>query len=77
MQDPPLDGWNVPLIRDNEIVERPADQTTITRRYTAEAVKFIAANKEQPFLVLFNCRSLMLAGSSQNQTIQPCWTTLY
>jgi len=51
LQEPPVDGWNVPLIRDNEIVERPADQTTITRRYTEEAVKFIAAKKDGPFFL--------------------------
>lgn len=51
LQDPPIDGWNVPLIRDNEIVERPADQTTITKRYTEESVKFIEENKDTPFFL--------------------------
>ncbi len=40
-QNPPLDGWNVPLLRDNEIVERPAEQKTLTKHYTEEAIKFI------------------------------------
>jgi arylsulfatase A-like enzyme len=48
---PPADGWNVPLIRDGEIVERPADQSTLTRRYTEEAVKFIRAKKDGPFFL--------------------------
>ena len=43
--------FNVPLMRDEEIVEQPADQTTITRRYTTEAIKFIEQNKDQPFFV--------------------------
>lgn len=39
----------VPLYRDDEIVEDPVDQTTLTRRYTEEAVEFIEANQEGPF----------------------------
>jgi arylsulfatase A-like enzyme len=49
--NPPVDAWNVPLIRNGKIVERPADQTTLTRRYTDEAVKFIRANKDKPFFL--------------------------
>jgi arylsulfatase A-like enzyme len=49
--DPPVDGWNVPLIRDGEIIERPADQRTLTQRYTHEAVRFIRDNKEKPFFL--------------------------
>ena len=37
-EDPKVRYWNVPLMRDEEIIERPADQTTITKRYTQEAV---------------------------------------
>ncbi len=43
--------FNVPLMRDTEIVERPADQTQLTRVYTEEAVKFINASTEQPFFL--------------------------
>lgn len=49
--EPKSEYWNVPLMRDKEVVERPADQTTITRRYAEEAVKFIKANREKPFFV--------------------------
>lgn len=45
--------WNSPLYRGTEIIERPADQTTLTRRYTEEAVKFIATNKAKPFFLYF------------------------
>ena len=38
-------------MRNSEIIERPADQTTITKRYTQEAVKFIKQNKEKPFFL--------------------------
>jgi arylsulfatase A len=43
--------FNVPLMRNEEIVERPADQNTITKRYTEEAVKFISENKKKPFFL--------------------------
>jgi len=45
--------WNAPLYRDDQIIERPADQTTLTRRYTDEAVKFIQRNKTKPFFLYF------------------------
>jgi len=41
----------VPLMRGEEVVEYPADQDTLTKRYTAEAIKFIKANQQQPFFV--------------------------
>ncbi|MHC4742537.1 MAG: sulfatase-like hydrolase/transferase, partial [Planctomycetota bacterium] len=43
--------WNVPLMRNEEIIERPADQTRLTERYTEEAVKFIQQNKSKPFFL--------------------------
>ena len=44
-------GGDVPLMRNEEIIELPANQETITKRYTAEAVNFIAKNKDKPFLL--------------------------
>lgn len=49
--DPPADGWNVPLLRNGEIIERPADQTTLTKRYTQESLEFIRSNKDKPFFL--------------------------
>ena len=45
------EDFNVPLIRNTEIIERPADQNTITKRYSEEAVSFIKENKNQPFFI--------------------------
>ncbi|MEM9479370.1 MAG: sulfatase [Verrucomicrobiota bacterium] len=50
-QNPPIDGWDVPLLRNNEVIERPANQVTLTKRYTEESVKFIEANKDKPFFL--------------------------
>jgi arylsulfatase A len=41
----------VPLMRGEEVVEYPADQATLTQRYTAEAVKFIREHRADPFFV--------------------------
>ena len=40
-EHPKSEYWNVPLMRNTEIIERPANQSTLTQRYTEEAVKFI------------------------------------
>ncbi len=49
--NPPADGWNVALQRDGKEIERPADQTTLTQRYTAEALRVIEANRTRPFFI--------------------------
>ena len=41
----------VPLMRNEEVIEYPCDQTTLTQRYTEEAVKFIEENKNKPFFL--------------------------
>ncbi|MCG6920002.1 MAG: sulfatase [Acidobacteria bacterium] len=43
--------YNVPILHDEEEIERPADQYTITRRYTERAIEFIRANRDHPFFV--------------------------
>ena len=49
--EPKNEYWNVPLLRNTEELERPTDQTTITKRYTEEAVRFIREHKDTPFFV--------------------------
>jgi arylsulfatase A-like enzyme len=43
---PPL-----PLVRDESVIEAPANQDTLTARYTEEAVRFISANQDHPFFL--------------------------
>ncbi len=50
-KDPKYENFQVPLMRNTEIIERPANQNTITKRYTEEAVKYIKENKEHPFFL--------------------------
>jgi arylsulfatase A-like enzyme len=45
-QNPPL-----PLMRNEKVIEAPADQNTLTKRYTEEVIKFITTNKDKPFFV--------------------------
>jgi arylsulfatase A len=49
--EPKIEYWNVPILRNTEVVERPADQHTISRRYAEEAVRFIREHKDEPFFV--------------------------
>lgn len=51
--NPPADGWLVPIMLNGKVFEKPADQTTLTRRYTEEAVKFIREHKSSPFFLYF------------------------
>lgn len=41
----------VPLMRNDEIVKRPADPTELTKIYTDEAIQFIEQNKAGPFFL--------------------------
>lgn len=44
-------AYNIPLMRDEQIIERPADQRTITKRYTQKAVAKIKSFKDEPFFI--------------------------
>lgn len=46
-----VDNFNVPLLRDTTVVERPAEQRTITRRYTEEALRLIRERDDRPFFI--------------------------
>ncbi len=50
-QDP--EWWAAPLYLGEKKVECPADQSTLTRRYTEQALKFIRDNKERPFFLYY------------------------
>ncbi len=48
---PKITSYNVPLMENTTVIERPADQTTITKRCTEKAVEFITENKDNPFFL--------------------------
>lgn len=51
--EPKSEYWKPPFMRDAAVLERGPDQTQLTPRYTAEALKFIRANKAKPFFLYF------------------------
>ncbi len=50
-EPPNINYWNVPLMEDDKIIERPANQHTITKRYTEKGIEFIKQNQDQPFFL--------------------------
>ncbi|MFM7926762.1 MAG: sulfatase-like hydrolase/transferase, partial [Pirellula sp.] len=48
---PQIEHYNVPLMRNTEVIERPADQNTLTKRYTEEAIRFIEDHAAEPFFL--------------------------
>jgi arylsulfatase A-like enzyme len=46
-----LTKWKTPLFEDEEIIELPVDQRTVTRRYTQKAIDFVKAHRDEPFFV--------------------------
>jgi arylsulfatase A len=44
-------GGKAPLMRGEEVIEYPVDQTTLTQRYTAEAMRVIREYKDRPFFL--------------------------
>ena len=47
----PASRFNVALVENTTEIERPVDQTTITKRYTEKAIEFIDKNKNQQFFL--------------------------
>ena len=45
--------WDIPLMHNEKILERPVDQTRFTQRYTDRAIEFIEKNKTRPFFLFF------------------------
>jgi arylsulfatase A-like enzyme len=51
IERPRSEYFNVPVYRGGRVVERPARQETITRRYVEESLRFIDANRNRPFFL--------------------------
>lgn len=50
---PGRDWPELPLLREERVIEAPVDAASITSRCTEEAVRFIATNKDRPFFLYF------------------------
>tara|TARA_R110002126_G_scaffold22865_5_gene81088 strand:- start:10225 stop:11616 length:1392 start_codon:yes stop_codon:yes gene_type:complete len=44
-------GSRVPLLKQDEVIEYPVNQSTITQRYTEQAIHFIKENKNERFFL--------------------------
>jgi len=53
-KEPGSRDWDVPLYRNDKVVERPVRQDTLTARYTEEAVAFIRQNRDRPFFLMLS-----------------------
>lgn len=51
IREPRIEYFNVPLYRNDEVIERPAEQHTLTERYTDEAIKFVREHRDEPFFL--------------------------
>ncbi len=50
---PKIEYFNVPLKENDRMVERPAEQHTLTQRYTQHAVEFIKQHRKKSFFFYF------------------------
>ncbi len=48
-----VDMSPLPLMQNTTIIQEPADLTTLTQRYTQQAVNFISSSKSNPFFLYF------------------------
>ena len=51
IRNPKADSFNVPVFSGGKVVERPAHQQTLTRRYVERSIAFIRANPKKPFFL--------------------------
>lgn len=70
----------VPLFRGEEVIEYPADQTTLTNRYTEEAVRIIRAGAGEPFFLYLPHtmvhQPLAVSEAFENRTAQLIWDAI-
>jgi len=43
--------YGLPIIENYTVVEQPADQNTLTKRYTQKAIEFMEQHRDQPFFI--------------------------
>jgi len=72
-------NW-VPLMRGEEVIEYPANQNTLTKRYTEEAIKFINQKSEKPFFIYLPHTMvhypLAVSKKFRGRTAKPIWDAI-
>ena len=70
----------VPLMRGEEVIEYPAEQKTLTKRYTEESIRFITENKEGPFFLYLPHTMvhvpLAVSAAFENRTERLIWDAI-
>jgi len=70
----------VPLMRGEEVVEYPADQSTLTKRYTEESVRFIREHADEPFFLYLPHtmvhRPLAVSEAFEDRTEELIWNAI-
>ncbi len=70
----------VPLMRGEAVIEYPADQKTLTKRYTEESIRFITENKDAPFFLYLPHtmvhRPLAVSKNFENRTGELIWDAI-
>ena len=70
----------VPLMRNEEVIEYPVDQSTVTKRYTEKAVRYIRENKGRPFFIYLPHtmvhRPLAVSKAFENRTGELIWDAI-
>ena len=51
-EEPDSSRWNVELRRNDVVIEKPAQQETLTQRFGDEAVSFIRRHRDRPFFLM-------------------------
>ena len=51
VMNPRIEYWNGALLRNGDVVERPVEQHTLTKRYTEEAIAYMRAHRTRPFFL--------------------------
>ena len=74
---PKPEYWDVPLMQNDRVIERPVDHRTLTKRYTEQAVQFIAENKNGPFFLYSptRCRTSRWRGPTSSSGTAPVGCT--
>jgi arylsulfatase A len=72
-------NW-VPLMRGEEVIEYPADQSTLTKRYTEESIRFMTKNKNNAFFLYLPHtmvhRPLAVSKAFEGRTDQLIWDAI-
>ena len=64
------DWPQLPLMRNETVIEAPPDRAYLTRRYTEESVRFIEANRDRPFFLYL---SHAMPGSTDRPFASPAF----